>query len=363
MLDDDTPNSSQVEAAAADVPQHQGLLIHDRYGHDDLNIHSDPTIPTRNEVSEGVISTAQDTSSDTSTQPLKIQNRVHFDITEESSDVEANRPSTAGRNYDWLNEDDYMDDIDGRGHSEGHQTAPLLTDIEAPSVTVATSSAFSPENAVGDSQHTSGLRSAFMNMANSIIGAGIIGQPYALRQAGMLTGFVILVGLTIVVDWTIRLIVINSKLSGADSFQATVERCFGRPGFIAISLAQWAFAFGGMIAFCIIVGDTIPHVLMALFPSLEHIPHLSAVRVLLAYYTGSSANTASTDHNSLLIYGSLKKPTLNRFALVTHYSTGISMCFCLVMAVGGFLTFGSETEGNVLNNFPSDNIVVNVARL
>jgi len=53
-------------------------------------------------------------------------------------------------------------------------------------------------------------------------------------------GVVLLICLTFTVDWTIRLIVINSKLSGANSFQATVEHCFGRPGLIAISLAQWA---------------------------------------------------------------------------------------------------------------------------
>lgn len=38
------------------------------------------------------------------------------------------------------------------------------------------------------------------------------------------------------VDWTIRLIVTNSKLSGANSFQATVEHCYGRPGLVAISV-------------------------------------------------------------------------------------------------------------------------------
>jgi sodium-coupled neutral amino acid transporter 11 len=69
------------------------------------------------------------------------------------------------------------------------------------------------------------------------------------------------------------------------------------------------------------------------------------------------------DHNSLLIYGSLKKPTLDRFAKVTHYSTGISLLMCLLMGVSGFLFFGSETQGNVLNNFPSDNILINIARL
>jgi sodium-coupled neutral amino acid transporter 11 len=68
-------------------------------------------------------------------------------------------------------------------------------------------------------------------------------------------------------------------------------------------------------------------------------------------------------HNSLLIYGSLRKPTLDRFATVTHYSTTISMVACLTMALAGYLTFGDKTQGNVLNNFPSDNIMVNVARL
>jgi solute carrier family 38 (sodium-coupled neutral amino acid transporter), member 11 len=68
-------------------------------------------------------------------------------------------------------------------------------------------------------------------------------------------------------------------------------------------------------------------------------------------------------HNSLLIYGSLQKPTLDRFAQVTHWSTGISMIACLVLALAGFLTFGDKTQGNVLNNFPTDNIFVNIARL
>jgi len=71
-------------------------------------------------------------------------------------------------------------------------------------------------------------------------GAGIIGQPYAFLQAGLLTGILLLVALTITVDWTIQLIVINSKLSGTDSFQGTVEHCFGKSGLIAISVAQWA---------------------------------------------------------------------------------------------------------------------------
>jgi sodium-coupled neutral amino acid transporter 11 len=95
---------------------------------------------------------------------------------------------------------------------------------------------------------------------------------------------------------------------------------------------------------------------------LSHLQHSSAV-----WYPQSveryQALTLLLDHNSLLIYGSLKKPTLDRFATVTHYSTGISLVMCLAMGIAGFLSFGSKTQGNVLNNFPSDNILVNIARL
>lgn len=69
-------------------------------------------------------------------------------------------------------------------------------------------------------------------------------------------------------------------------------------------------------------------------------------------------------HNSLLIYGSLQTPTMDRFSAVTHYSTFASLVACLLMALSGFLTFGNLTKGNVLNNFPSQgHLIVQIARL
>jgi len=48
------------------------------------------------------------------------------------------------------------------------QRAPLLTDIEAPSVTLA-SEEFNAEDLLESARPKSGMRSAFMNMANSIM--------------------------------------------------------------------------------------------------------------------------------------------------------------------------------------------------
>jgi sodium-coupled neutral amino acid transporter 11 len=205
-----------------------------------------------------------DQNTDAGGRTPRTPNRVRFDIPASSN----NSPPPS-----------YSPPLSGHRDRPTLQFTPLLTNIEAPSVTLANSpweGDDDPESWAERerSRPKSGLRSAFMNMANSIIGAGIIGQPYAFKQAGLLAGVLLLIGLTICVDWTIRLIVINSKLSGRDSFQGTVEFCFGKKGLIAISVAQWAFAFGGMVAFGIIVGDTIPHVFLAVWPNLREVPVL-----------------------------------------------------------------------------------------
>ncbi|KAG0173386.1 hypothetical protein DFQ30_008124 [Apophysomyces sp. BC1015] len=90
---------------------------------------------------------------------------------------------------------------------------------------------------------------AKLNMANSIIGAGIIGLPFSFKEASLL-------------------------LAGRTTYQDLLEFSFGRAGLIAISVFQFAFAFGGMCAYCVIIGDTIPHVIRSLVPSIEQIPVL-----------------------------------------------------------------------------------------
>lgn len=64
-------------------------------------------------------------------------------------------------------------------------------------------------------------------------------------------------------------------------------------------------------------------------------------------YTGSVCH-----HNSLLIYGSLRTPTLDRFAKVTHVSTLISLVSCMILAISAYIVFTDKTQGNILNNFP-----------
>jgi sodium-coupled neutral amino acid transporter 11 len=414
--DDDLPNG-EVEETHSSPEEAENLLPTE-------NGHLNDSPPTRSHTRPH--GKRQSSLSHPRPNGPRTSNRVRFKLSEDepppngANGHHSRSPSWLQEAASWLDDEDYG----------GDQDMPLLTEITPGSASPFRSVSFQPEEHLPNARPTSNILSAFTNMANSIIGAGIIGQPYAFRQAGLTMGVILLIGLTITVDWTIRLIVINSKLSGADSFQATMQHCFGRAGLIAISLAQWAFAFGGMVAFCVIIGDTLPEVIAGLFPSLSDmrflwlltnrraviiitvmgvswplsmyrdIAKLAKASTLALISMGIILFTVITQgprvdpslrgdihkslfvntgffqaigiisfafvchHNSLLIYGSLRTPTMDRFATVTHYSTFISLLACLAMALSGFITFGDLTTGNVLNNFPIDgSIIVQIARL
>jgi len=271
-----------------------------------------------------------------------------------------------------------------------------------------------------------GVFEGTVNMANSILGAGIVGLPYSMRESGFVAGLALLVGIALLTDWTIRLIVLNAKLSGRGTYIEIMGHCFGQRGRIAVSIFQFVFAFGGMCAFCVVVGDTIPNVLSSVLPFLRGtifssrrfvifvctmaisyplslhrnieklskasaVALLSMVFIILAVIVRGPAMPPELKgdpslrlsivhpsnlirsvsvisfafvchHNSLLIYGSLKEPSMDKFRMVTHYSTFISTIAAVSMSIAGYWFFEDKTLSNILNNFPNTDVIVNIAR-
>ncbi|KAI9599031.1 AAAP amino acid permease [Syncephalis fuscata] len=265
---------------------------------------------------------------------------------------------------------------------------------------------------------TASIMESFLNMANSIVGAGL---PYSFREAGFWSGILLLIVLTYIVDWTVGLLIKNSRMSSKQSYQDLMEFCYGRPGLWAISIFQFIFAFGG---------DTIPSVLSAMFPSMSEHPVfaflasrrtviflctvgitfplslyrdiaklakasafalVALVIIIVAVMIEAPRTPTKTrgdpslrwtfinpeifqsigvicfafvcHHNTFVILNALKRPSLNRFSVVTHLSMVVSLITCLIMAISGYLAFTDKTEGNVLNNFSNDNVIINIARL
>ncbi len=106
-------------------------------------------------------------------QTPRTANRVRFQLDEPplNSDHEADGMNTP----DWVEEEDYLAPSAANGgtrrDSDGGHRVPLLTDIEAPSVSLATADLEYDESDLLEAaaRPKSGMRNAFMNMANSIM--------------------------------------------------------------------------------------------------------------------------------------------------------------------------------------------------
>jgi len=160
------PNSRQYDAAdiAGSGEQEQSSLLAAENG--EAEAPAPPQPPHRRQSS--LIQTPPNGAPRTP----RTSKRVRFEV-EERRSHETNGQARTGSldSEDSLEEVSYI--LGGRRSSTG-QRAPLLTDVEAPSVTAALE--FSAEDLLESARPKSGMRSAFMNMANSIIGAGIIGM-------------------------------------------------------------------------------------------------------------------------------------------------------------------------------------------
>lgn len=99
----------------------------------------------------------------------RTPNRVHFDIQEPGGFNGAPKGQTSPL---WA-DDDEIYSLDGSGSPNGHapsQRLGLLTGLEAPSVTVASGDEeFNAEDLLESARPRSGMKAAFMNMANSIM--------------------------------------------------------------------------------------------------------------------------------------------------------------------------------------------------
>ena len=277
---------------------------------------------------------------------------------------------------------------------------------------------------------TSNLKHAFFNMTNSIVGAGIVGIPMAFLNSGLLMGTILMIILTFMNDWTLRLIVVNTKLSGSKTYTGCISHTYGNFGKIVVLFSQGFFAVGGSIGFTIIIGDSIPHILRSVFS--EQVKESALLSFLLSrnfiitfcicficfplslirdisllarasglalismfmiisivifkapfvdeIYKGSISNreyifntnifqgisvisfALVCHHNTTFIYDSIKVPTLDRFNRIIHYSCAISGFLCALLGICGFMNFGDKTKGNILNNFPNNDWLINIAR-
>jgi sodium-coupled neutral amino acid transporter 11 len=281
---------------------------------------------------------------------------------------------------------------------------------------------------IDEVQVQSGIFGTSSNLVNAILGAGLIGIPYAMAQTGIILGIILLLLVSYFTDKSLRMIVelasFHPKLKdlGVLTFEDLMSIPYGRLGSNFILLSMLLLAYGKMLAYLLIVKDTVPTILglgasflerevvmlgtsacimvpLSLFRDMSQLAATSffsvtaslglvvivvmdspvsatvqnygGIRTVIRGFgfqsgcfigLGILSIAMACQHSAFLISGSLQHHTPARWAAVTGGSVTVASSLSLLLGVFGFLGFLAETEGDVLNNFDSGSTTANGAR-
>ncbi|XP_061185612.1 putative sodium-coupled neutral amino acid transporter 11 isoform X2 [Saccostrea echinata] len=271
-----------------------------------------------------------------------------------------------------------------------------------------------------------GIPMTSFNFINSIIGSGIIGIPYALKQAGFGLGIILLILTAVINDYSILYLVEAGRLSNTDSYQDMILVAYGRPGFYILTLLQFLYPLIAMISYNVIIGDTITKIIvriggaanlagtvlgsrhfiiflatlmvtlpLSLYRNIAQLSKWAFLSIILVFFIlvtvcirtgefvrqipatddawyfanyniaqaiGIMAFAYMCHHNTFLIHGSLENPTHQRWSMVTHLSIGFSMTLMLILGVLGYVSFTGHTQGDLLENYCHEDDLMNVSR-
>lgn len=120
------------------------------------------------------------------------------------------------------------------------------------------------------------------NFMNGVVGAGVIGIPGAINEAGFGLGLGLCLLVAMLSAWTVRLLGSVGRAHQIYNYPDLCQRAFGDFGFYGVCVFQALFAFGAMCSYLIIYVDTLGGTLRQVTPWESSQPILLDRRVLLA---------------------------------------------------------------------------------
>uniref|UniRef100_A0A3B5MZB0 Putative sodium-coupled neutral amino acid transporter 11 n=1 Tax=Xiphophorus couchianus TaxID=32473 RepID=A0A3B5MZB0_9TELE len=229
--------------------------------------------------------------------------------------------------------------------------------------------------------------------------------PYALNQAGLPFGLLLLMLVGFITDYSIVLLIKGGNLSRSNSYQSLVQNTFGFPGFLILSALQFLYPFIGINIttdnlnnkripgvgpdhilaerhFVILLSTCLFTLPLSLYRNIERLGKVSFLSMVLtltiliivmiraatlgpvptenawAFAKWNSIQAVGVmsfaficHHNSFLIYNSLEHPTLSNWSRVTHISVGSALIISAAFAVAGYTTFTGYTQGDIFENY------------
>eukprot|EP00966_Prymnesium_polylepis_P242424 5606211-Prymnesium_polylepis.2 len=133
-------------------------------------------------------------------------------------------------------------------------------EIETRSIVLADADEHAPRGAT--------IRSGVLNLANTILGAGMLGLPHAFAQCGVAMGLLMLLCFAFFSAVGLYLLSAAADIVGRPaSFRAVAEKALPGSGLL-IDAAIAIKCFGVATSYLIVVGDSIPLTMPATAPAL-----------------------------------------------------------------------------------------------
>jgi amino acid permease len=99
------------------------------------------------------------------------------------------------------------------------------------------------------------VTAAILNFTNCIIGAGAIGLGGAVAESGGILSVLCIVFFAVLVKQSLDLVIQLSLQQRVTSYEVLAAKAFGRSGKYLVMVAKFAYAFGCLVAYIVVVQD------------------------------------------------------------------------------------------------------------
>lgn len=107
--------------------------------------------------------------------------------------------------------------------------------------------------------------SAFFNLSNCAVGAGIVGVPFAFEALGVMLALVIYAVMALAAMYSLHILALASEATGATTYEGAMEAAFGKRFATLVKAAVVVYVFGILVGYVVIVGDLLPSTAAVVF--------------------------------------------------------------------------------------------------
>jgi hypothetical protein len=90
-----------------------------------------------------------------------------------------------------------------------------------------------------DVEHKSTIVGCSSNLINAIVGSGIVGLPFAVKEAGSCAGIALVILCGLLTEKSLRLLIETAKHAHVPSYETVAEAAFGKSGFLFVAISTF----------------------------------------------------------------------------------------------------------------------------